>query len=210
MQTKRLTLCLVSLLFLLCTAARAQAPSGSSPDPLPVWTADEKLLKSLTATNAIPGYALSVPTGYQAVQAKQQMGSSTATAYGWKGTPRANGVAPSLLVVVVAVPKEETDPTADNALNSLLGSLRRRSHDDWTQTPPEHGLVNGIPFARALWKATVDRPQGPLLLHGLAYAAVDGSTALFCSSQDSEPDYKESLALAEASVLTLHKAPDKP
>jgi hypothetical protein len=140
------------------------------------------------------------PKGYALVE--QTDATSQATARGWQGSKRADGLHPTLTVMTKALPSQmqgQPSPALlERALRTYLESLQRQSAG-FTATDVEHGTIGGLPFARVRWKGTkADRE-----MEGFVYAGVVGRTFVYLSSQDLRSDHTGALDLAEAGALTV-------
>lgn len=169
-------------------------------EDLPNWKASEKFLAQLSQQVQVSSYTLKVPQSYTL---QEKDGPPGIKAYGWAGKPRDNGTRPSVMVNLAGPPSVDTGRyTLEQALTSFLSSIQK-PRKEWKQTKFEDGLIDGIKFKRSYWEAI--QPELGLRMSGFNYVAFDNGQLIQLSSQDFEPHAKETVALAEAAVLTFRK-----
>ena len=95
-------------------------------------------------------------------------------------------------------------PTLSDALE---GALEQKKHQwqNFTESPAQDGHINGIVFKRMYFKGIVSGQAGTRMAHGFAYVAIDGKSILNFQAEDVEPYSDDTIPIAQASVLTLHK-----
>ena len=204
MNTKGLTVSLAGLLAVSLLGTGRSAPTqahGGKPPPTAarVWQPDPTLFNQLGPGTHVERYFVRPPQGYSFLQNKQ----GALRAYLWKGPERQDGTSPGLFIVLATPPASaRRSLTAEKALASFLQNQRHR-RVNFSASPPELGVVNGIPFVRSYWRGQ-DKQRG-FPMHGWAYAAVDRGQLISLGSQDVDTAGRQSLDLAEAAALTFHK-----
>jgi hypothetical protein len=120
----------------------------------------------------------------------------------WGGSVRPDGTAPMFQLVLVSPPPGQRPPGVDQFLTSMLDGVRRR-RQNWSQSPPEWGTINGLAFLRIRWSGT--EPSKGWKMHGVMYAAFDGRAFIQLHTQDIEPHHEQALKIGEAATLTFRK-----
>jgi hypothetical protein len=174
--------------------------AATASQPASRWEPPSKLVAQLANSVVVDSVLIRPPKGYELVE--QTDATSQATAHGWQGSKRADGLHPTLAVMTKALPSHLQGPPPpaclERALRTYLESLQRESAK-FTATAVEHGAIGGLPFARVRWKGTrADRE-----MEGFIYAGVVGRTFVYLSSQDLRSDRTGALDLAEAGALTV-------
>jgi hypothetical protein len=171
------------------------------------WTPDAGLTARLDPEHQVgeaPGlYALRPPPGFALRAGTMDAADGKSLIYGWAGPAAPDGTAPQFQVMLGDDGGRMTSRLT-SAQDVQLGLMSfRRSHLNFTSSPVQSGLVNGMPFARAYWKGIGARTGRRF--HGMVYCQVDSPHMIMISGKDSEPSSRSSLPLFDAAALTLHK-----
>ena len=130
--------------------------------------------------------------------------------YIWVGPVRANGTYAQFFINIIDTPIPETSDTLAQALGVVLGALKR-DWETWSQTPVEHGEVNGLPCVRCSCGGIVpsDLPAGLAgqERRGVIYLMASGNQSVQILFQDVVPDHAEWLKQANSAALTLRALP---
>jgi hypothetical protein len=177
-----------------CNRQNSSLPSGQAGQP------DETLLGELGDAIEINGYLLRPPRGYQETTSKDV--PTWVKMVAWRGTTRSDGTAPAFAVAVGVPPAGERVPDLDELLTVSLDAVKRRK-ENWSESTPDEGTINGLVFLRARWSGTV--PDTDRKLHGAIYVALDGRTVIQLGTQDAEPHHEQELKLWEAAARTFKK-----
>ncbi|MBP3953932.1 hypothetical protein J8F10_01270 [Gemmata sp. G18] len=183
--------------------ARSDSPAPVRPGPAgtpPTTAPDPKLESKLAPYQDVSGFQIRPPEGYTAIPSPKSPPGTTM--WGWAGTRRPDGTAPSLTVMVATPPPGEADKSGEEFLNILLGGIQRR-RTNWEQSAVETVAVNGLTMYRARWSGT--DPGTGKAMRGFQYASKNGSQYIQIGSQDVDPGHEVDLALADAAALTLRK-----
>lgn len=185
-------------------AAGGQAGSGSAAGApqLTEWTADAAMLEKLapeTADPLVTKYRLRPPKGYEITRFEPSTGPKGDTCLHCVWHDQAANHA-ALFLQVFQLPEPPGD-TADVVAVKLSGELRK-GFRNFAMRTVEQGRINGLDFARIRWNADGDKAK----LHGLLYAAVDGSRVIGLNARDTEVHDEGTLRVAEAAILTWKKA----
>lgn len=167
---------------------------------LPQWSPSQTLLKKLGGVVRVEGYTLQPPAGYTLVVPDSGV-SEGVSSYIWVGPGRKDGTHPILMLNFLVPPiAQPQNLTLNQIANSLLVEIKA-ARRDWTQTPAEAGMVQGMKFVRIGWKGT-DRKE-KRKMQGWMLVAHEGDTFFELSSQDVVPAAQASLPIAEASARTF-------
>ncbi|MBN1909786.1 MAG: hypothetical protein JW818_08605 [Pirellulales bacterium] len=130
--------------------------------------------------------------------------------YLWVGPVRTNGTYAQFFVTIIDTPAHENNASLAKALNAVLGALKR-DRTTWSQTPVEHGEVNGLPCVRCSCGGIVSNAAPAGLAgqerHGVIYLMARGNQSVQILFQDVAPDHAEWLKQASSAALTLRALP---
>lgn len=174
------------------------------PENLPEWRPDAAALAGLSEPTPIPGNpdcTIQPPKRYQWQQLEVKPGVPMSGAR-WASPARPDGQENRLLVMIGKRGAEVPSPPDQFARNFLAS--REQQVGRLQIQPIEHGMINGLPFARARW--TAEHPVAKVRTHGFVYFASPGQLDIMLDSQDQEPYHAETLRLAEAAALTFRHA----
>jgi hypothetical protein len=195
---------LAAILALVLTLASACIAADTAK--LPVWKPLPAEVGNLAAPASILTYTVRPPAGYTLLQ--RNLG--TFRAWAWKGVPHPDGSAPVFVVLVGTMPASlgpAPDPSDRNALAQFFHMnmlTLQRTRQNWFNTAPQYGTVNGHVFARCYWKGVYTNDKGAQLSnHGFDYVAIDGRKIITVRAEDIEPYNTEDLAVAEAAAMTF-------
>lgn len=184
----------------LAGIAIATLSSTLSADALGNWRPAPPVLGKLAGYQPCGAYEVRPPKGYTLMT---QQGPNGATANSWVSPGRTDGTKNYIMVVLLTPPKSEL---SQHTLTDILGSFvagvgRRRAN--FQSTAGETGTIHGLTFARSYWSG-IESTTGQKM-HGFIYVAIDGDQVVEIASQDVDQYRKASLALTEASALTIRK-----
>ncbi len=170
---------------------------------IPHWSPDRALDKQLGKPAKVGEYTLQPPRNYSMRKMDATNAPKGIWGFAWLGAGRKDGTHPTLILSLIAAPEGAAQKyTPDKLAERLVEGVKRR-RTDWQQDKTEQGIVNNLTFARIRWTAI--EPSLNREMQGFLYAALDGNTIIQVTSQDVLPDAKQTLALAEAAVLTFKR-----
>jgi hypothetical protein len=187
--------------FLLAISAIDAAAQRTKPTDS--WKPDAALLKQLEAPIKVGDYSIRIPKGYE----KQQPNTPTpegVSVWGWTGAPRRDGTKPSITMMIMTPPPAQREQIKAMTLEQVAGRFiegQKRQRTNWKIEASEKGTVNGLSFVRMRWSGV--NPAQNMEMRGVLYVARDGNTLIQMASQDPTAHSKQTLALAEAAVLTF-------
>jgi hypothetical protein len=189
------------------TGCQQRQPSAqvARPENLPEWRPDATLLAELAERTPIPGNpgcTIQPPKLYRQQPLEVDPGEPASGAR-WASPARPNGQENRLLVIIGKRGAGEAPTPPDQFARNFLAS-REAMVGQMQIQPVEHGIINGLPFARARWSA--EHPVKKVRTHGFVYFASPGQLDIMLDSQDQEPHDAETLRLAEAAALTFRLA----
>lgn len=187
-------------------AAHKAAPAKKRPAKAAdssEWKPDPKLLALLQPETQFGPFSMRLPVGYTVEQHDMSDATTRVTGYLATGPKRAEGSFPVIFVLVgVATPGFRTG-SADHLLE---GNQVINEKPGLVKSGAEDGEVNGLVMVRQYFKYPA-KPGSDRLFHGFHYATTDGTTDAIVAAMDIEPGNADTLPLAEAAALTLHKTP---
>ncbi len=179
------------------TISRAQqAPA------LPQWSPSPTLLKKLGGPTSVEGYLLQVPESYEHVIPTAGTPDGV-NSYFWVGPGRKDETHPLLMLVLLVPPIAQPQSWSLNQIAAEMLPEIKALRRDWTQTPPEAGIIQGMKFVRIRWTG-MDRKE-KRKMQGWIMVAREGDTFIELSSQDVVPYAEQTLALAEAAARTFKR-----
>lgn len=152
----------------------------------------------------LEGYRIRPPRAY--IASGPPPGPPRVRGIAWTGTRRADNSAPSLLFMLATIPEGERLPPLESGIQEFLGGIQKR-RTDWKQSVPERIEIGGMPFMRAAWEGK--ETGSGRLMRGVLYLAIDGRTVIQLSSQDFEPHFPATLAIADVAIETFRKSSKK-
>ena len=169
----------------------------------PDWTVKpEDATEPLDDTFELPGFEFNPPQDFRS---KELKGVKEHT-YFWHGPVREDETYAHLMVILVTLPEHQSKLGLQEMLNQTTAPIKAR-RDDWQQTKPELGEVNGLSFIRTRWSGIVkDFAREGLAgreMHGFVYMARHGRTAIQILCHDVSPGHAETLKAGEAAALTF-------
>jgi hypothetical protein len=173
----------------------------------PKWVAETKLQDQLAADTVIEGLKFRPPAGYRPVNIPIPAGQSS----GWIGKRHQDGSFPSIIVIVVAAGADQ-NRSLSSLLELALPQIQKQYTKNWNQSPVELGRIDNLVGARVRWSgaASVGRKQYiGRKMQGVVYLIAFGRKFVQVMIQEVADDDK-TVALCEASALTLRPASDKP
>ena len=178
----------------------AHPVSGQTEGTAMAWTPDKALVDRLATAQAVEGYTIRPPSGYQMQRANSP---ASMKLIAWVGEAREDGTKPTVMLqIVVPPPGQSVNLPLEQLAQKMLGRVKR-SRTNWRQDKHERGVVNGMTFVRIRWTGTEQAHNRKMA--GFTYVALDGTSIVQVSSQDFVPHSNQALPLAEASVLTFQK-----
>ncbi len=204
----------------LTAAALAAVPAGAKPAhgkkaaparkrPAPAkaaassWKPDAKLLALLQPETQLGPFSMRLPAGYTVQRDDVSNPTTQVSRFFATGPKRAEGSFPVIFVLVgVATPGYRTG-SADGLLD---GNVVINEKPGLVKSGFEDSEANGLIMVRQYFKYPA-RPGSGRLFHGFHYATTDGTTDAIVAAMDIEPGNADTLPLAEAAALTLHKTP---
>jgi hypothetical protein len=187
-------------LFTFLILVTVQCGCNRQDASLPQWQPDGAFIGELGDAAEINGYFVRPPKGYQ--ETTPAGGPPGTKLVAWSGTPRSDGTAPMFQVMVGAPPAGERLPGLDELLTKMLDGVKRR-RQNWSQSAPERGTINGLTFLRTRWSGT--EPNQGWKMHGVMYVAIDGGSFIQLHTQDVEPHHEQALKRSEAAANTFKK-----
>lgn len=184
------------------TAALPVPPRPASPgQPDPHATATD-----LGDGTALSGYTIRPPRGYSPWRPPQGSGPPGADLRFWVGERRADGTAPQIQIMIGTPPPQEQRPRSAGEFLSVMlqGVANRRVPETWNQSTFAEEKIGGLTFQKCSWSGR-DKQTG-VSMHGVMYAAIDGSVFISLSSQDIDPHHATTLPLAGRSFRTFRKS----
>lgn len=172
------------------------------------WKPEAALMSNLAQEIQVSGYAFRLPDGYSEVAqppeivAQRQRGFNSHL-YG--SGRRSDGTASALGFTIATPPPGITGTISlDDALE---GTLARKKHQwqNFIESPIQDGQINALAFKRVYFKGMVSGAAGTRMAHGFAYVAIDGKNIISFQAEDAEPYNDQSIPIAQAAVLTLHR-----
>lgn len=185
-------------------AAKKRPPSVSrGGTDAAQWKPDADLLAQLQPEKSFGAFRLRLPRDYTVEEQDMSTPKSRITGYLAKGPTRTDGSFPVMIVFVgVAAPGLSTG-SADGLLN---GNQAINGMPGLVKSAFQDGEANGLQLVRQYFKYLL-RPGSSRLEHGFQYASTDGQTDIIVAALDPEPYNADTLPLAEAAALTLHRTP---
>jgi hypothetical protein len=179
-------------------------PVGGQTERAPAeWTPDRALVQRLADAADVEGYTIQPPKGFRMQRMQRANAPANPKMFAWVGDTRKDGARPSVtLMIAVPPPGESVNLPLEQVAEKLLGGVKR-GRANWRQDTPERGVVNGMNFVRIRWSGM--EPGRTRKMEGFIYVALDGTSVIQLGSQDVVPHGKQTLPLAEASVLTFRK-----
>jgi hypothetical protein len=164
------------------------------------WKPDASALSHLAPETKFAKYAIRPPANFTFTESAK----GDFHRYLWKSGPRVIAP-PTALEVVIATPppKEEAlllEKSLEYSLAGLMKSQQKR-FGDWKRSASERGMINGKPFVRATFSATLIGPNEPI--KGFMYLTKHGNSLIVLAWQDIGEGIKESEPICEAAVLTF-------
>lgn len=185
------------------TAKKHPAPVRSGASDLAQWKPDADLLAQLQPEKTFGAFRLRLPVDYTVEEQDMSTPKARITGYLAKGPTRADGSFPVLMVIVGAAGPGFTTGSAEHLLN---GNDVINGQPGLVKSDMQDGEAGGLQLVRQYFKYLL-RPGSSRLLHGFQYATTDGQTDAVVAALDPEPYNADSLPLAEAAALTLHRTP---
>ncbi len=173
-----------------------QSPPSSAKQPAQ-FQPNPELLAGLGESVELGGYKVQPPKGY--TLRRQEIPPPGSRMLAWVGNPRPDGSSPSIQVIIIVAPPNESLPTIDEFLNKSLASIRQR-RSDWKASEASYGLINGIQVAKSSWTGK-ELATGQSMA-GIMYVCVTKNAVIQLSTQDLE-QYSDALNLGEAALLTF-------
>jgi len=185
------------------TAKKHPPPVSPGVSDAAQWKPDADLLAQLQPEKSFGAFRLRLPVDYTVEEQDMSTPKAHITGYLAKGPTRTDGSFPVMIVFVgVAAPGLSTG-SAEGLLN---GNQAINGMPGLVKTDMQDGEANGLQLVRQYFKYLL-RPGSSRLEHGFQYASTDGQTDIIVAALDPEPYNAESLPVAEAAALTLHRAP---
>jgi hypothetical protein len=186
-------------------APASENPNHGVTDQLPEWSLAESNSASLGAPFKMSQFEIRPPANFRFI--KYLAESKT---YYWVGPVRKDETYAQLMVTITALSDDEANASLKSMLDNVVGSIQKR-RENWTDTPAEHGTINGLPFVRSSWSgvATGVAREGlsGRMMHGVVYLTVRDKQAISIMCQDVAPDHVESIKLGGWTALTFRAAP---
>jgi hypothetical protein len=165
-----------------------------------LWQADPAALTLLAPMTDVHGYALRPPLGYTLSSVEDKF----AHTYTWQGVSRDAGSAPEMIVVVIPPVLGIAVTQPDRAIGCYMREVRHNVLSV-SEEPTQQGRVDGRLFWRAAWHGTAGAPNGSIAVRGFVYATREQGAVILIGGHDASPYADQTLAVAEASALTLHR-----
>jgi hypothetical protein len=178
--------------------------SGQRAAPAADWKPDANAVRQLGPAVKLASYTLRIPKGYELQETPQA--PAGAKFWAWAGPARADGTKAQLMMNLLPIPPAQRAQAKNLTLEQLAErrvAALKQQRTDWKQEKTEKGVINGVTFARIRWEGT--EPKNQWDMRGFVYAARDGDTILYLSSQDLKAPGAQALPVADAAVLTFKK-----
>ncbi|MCW3052912.1 MAG: hypothetical protein JWN14_2082 [Chthonomonadales bacterium] len=152
----------------------------------------------------IGGYSLQLPAEFS-VETPPADPPKGCEVHAWTGTPRANGTRLSLMCNFFGPPAVNSQSvTIDAFAKKMLAGIQRRN-DDWKQTPPLIGTLNGMTSISYGWSGVSREYPGKRRSQGWIVILYGGKGFVELAAQDNGADAPERLHLTEAAVRTFKR-----
>lgn len=185
---------------LLFAVAFALQPAFAAETP--VWSPPEEDLPKLAETVTEEFFTVRPPAEYERQENKGPNGSKLVA---WVSPPRADDSRGYLMAVQQPLPPEELNRyRLEIQLDKMLAGIAAR-RDNWKQSRPQRGTLNGQVFVRAYWEGTEKSTRKPMT--GFYYLTHYKEGLLGFSGQDFIENSKTDLRLAESAALTAKLTP---
>lgn len=173
-------------------AAKAAAPAAE-------WKLTAEQEKLLGAAVTVGGLEVRAPADFR------DMGQR-GPGHIWVGTPRPDETYPTATLISAPLPPDSANLPLEALLAESMKGVRG-ARKDFTESPPERGTIQGLPFIRCKWSGGPGAGaraglQGKTF-HGIVYLGVHQGSAIQFLAQDTAPDHPRSLELLEAMAYSL-------
>ena len=172
------------------------------------WKPDPKLLNNLAEDTTAGRFNLRLPEGYTELPRPSAMNAPNLVNFDthfYSSSRRSDGTAPTIALIIATAPSDKVQTlTLDDAMKGTL-EQKKSQWQNFTQSPAQDGNIGGIAFKRVYFKGLVSGAAGTRMAHGFAYVAIDGNSILNFQAEDVEPYNDETISVAQASILTIHK-----
>ncbi len=172
----------------------------------PDWTSPESEEELLGPAYQFSGFEIRPPASFRFIKHSPETHS-----YLWVGPIREDETYAQLTIVAAEIPSAQTNISHSEILRDVIAGIKRH-REDWFETEPETGKVNGITTMRTSFHGVVAAGARKGLvgrtMHGIGYLAVHGNQSIFILCQDVEPEQAESLKVGMAAALSFRLAPE--
>jgi hypothetical protein len=171
----------------------------------PDWSLAEMDSRSLGSPYKMANFEIRPPSNFRFIKYVAE-----AKTYYWIGRVRADETYPQFMVIITELPADGANAPVENALSEVMGAIRQR-RQDWSETPAEHGRINGLPFVRSSWSGVATNAAREGLsgrtMHGIVYLTIQNNQAVQIMCQDAASDYAEWLKLGASAAMSFRIAP---
>lgn len=183
-------------------AGPAVSDNGQSDPDAWALTAEEDEL--LEAYYSLGEYEIRPPKGFRYIKYIRE-----AHAHAWAGPIRPDETYAHLMVTIMPYPPGYIPGSLDDSLREVMGAIKRR-RSDWTETPFEHGRIDGRDFVRTQWTgvATTAAREGLAgrRMGGVVFLTVNDMHTIHVVCQDVSPEDTEAIRLGSIATRSFRGA----